>query len=447
MKKKKSYTPLLNGCFRTEIDVHPNNWHTQKAIISKKGKSVEWYIWYRFHDPVFKDKHPDGKLVKRRGMNKFMDLASRQAATEELIEMEKTRLDQEHYNPISEKHMQPPVVVEVVKTNRPVTPATGLIPALDWGYENMKRAPGTLDHIRYSLAAFWQASERLGLENKPIGFTERADIRLILDEIGRLKGEAWTDSGFNYYKGHIGMIFSFLSEYDVYKVNPSLGIKKKTVITEAREILTDEQWNKVNKELKALDYEFWRFIHIFKESGCRRPELLGVQYQHVDLSNRRFHSFVKKDKVYKWVWKDIDSNVFHLWQEIMKEAEFVREGDPSSELPLFLFSEGLRPQLREKPILPGQVTKRWRIKVKKNMDIKADFYALKHRRTTRDIDRMVDAAIKKARHKAARKNSHTTTAMVDKVYDVNTERRAAIIRKLKYQKRKKAVVVRHGKSA
>lgn len=81
-----------------------------------------------------------------------------------------------------------------------------------------------------------------------------------------------------------------------------------------------------------------------------------------------------------------------------------------------VFSEGLVPGDVE--IDPSQINKRWYRIVKKNLGITADFYSLKHLHTSEVVELLND-------EEAAKHNSHTSTAMVNGVYDVNRKKRAA----------------------
>lgn len=93
---------LLNGCSRSDFAVTPKNWRTAKASIKK-----HWKIHYRFYDPAFKDhpKYKGKKQVAIRGMNDCHTLEDRQAATQNLIDLETKMIDIRGYNPISEKFM------------------------------------------------------------------------------------------------------------------------------------------------------------------------------------------------------------------------------------------------------------------------------------------------------------------------------------------------------
>ncbi|HEY1199503.1 MAG TPA: hypothetical protein VGE79_00910, partial [Niastella sp.] len=294
MSKKSKYTHLLYGCYRTEISVTPSNWQTQKASLRKP-----WTIWYRFRDP----EHPDHKgAIRIKGMNDEHVLEERQKVTRSLIKAELDLIDHQHYNPITKRYMQAPVFdnsLEVPVTDDcPLTSQTGLVDCLDWAFKNIERAPDTLKQIEYAWNAAKAAAYDISLDSKPIGKVERADVRRILDRIGKNKtekGATWTAAAFNRHKAHLGMLFFFLEDYSLFNDNPSKKIKKKKRTKKDREILTDEDYSRMDQAVKAFDYYFWRFIHVFQESGCRRPEILGVKTEDVELKNRRFKVMIKKD--------------------------------------------------------------------------------------------------------------------------------------------------------
>ena len=66
---------LENDCYISEINVHPKNWKSTKALIKKN-----WYIYYRFYDPSYRgnSKYKKGMLFMLRGMNKYDSLKDRQ---------------------------------------------------------------------------------------------------------------------------------------------------------------------------------------------------------------------------------------------------------------------------------------------------------------------------------------------------------------------------------
>lgn len=74
---------LPNSCKCTELNVFPNNWTYKNQSLKK-----DWYVYYRFYDPVFKDipKYRYGKLVIIKGMNQFKTVLERQENTRLIIE-------------------------------------------------------------------------------------------------------------------------------------------------------------------------------------------------------------------------------------------------------------------------------------------------------------------------------------------------------------------------
>lgn len=77
-----------------------------------------------------------------------------------------------------------------------------------------------------------------------------------------------------------------------------------------------------------------------------------------------------------------------------------------------MFSKGLVPG--PTAISYKQITRRWERHVKDELGITADFYAFKHHNSTETSDAHGQEA-------AAAQNSHTSTAMVRKIYDVNDQ--------------------------
>jgi hypothetical protein len=82
MKKSKTKVApiqLPTGCNFTPLKVTPSNWNTVKKV------NREWYIFYRFYDPIYK---PEGHFVIVKGMNHLKDVEGRREATQILIDNE-----------------------------------------------------------------------------------------------------------------------------------------------------------------------------------------------------------------------------------------------------------------------------------------------------------------------------------------------------------------------
>lgn len=196
---------------------------------------------------------------------------------------------------------------------------------------------------------------------------------------------------------------------------------KRQIITHATELqkkgnkklritLTDSERIDVQKLLIGSFYTFWHFIQIFFHSGARRKELLLVKKCDVDLNNQRFKVTIRKGGDYKQVWKPIKDIVLPLWKSLIYSAS----------IDDYLFAEGLKPG--SAPIRPEQVTRRWKRHVKDKLEITADLYSLRHLNLTEMMDLLSDSSdILRAQEIVIESSSHTTTKMLDSVYDVRSQ--------------------------
>ncbi len=116
----------------------------------------------------------------------------------------------------------------------------------------------------------------------------------------------------------------------------------------------------------------------------------------------RFTVQVRKRDEWTWVWKTIKYSALPYWKEIM-------ESGGSND---YIFSVGLVPG--PSMIQPYQITKRWYRLVKKKTGVTADIYSLKHTNST-EVKKIL------SERDAAAMNSHTSTEMVAKVYDMDRE--------------------------
>lgn len=392
---------LPHGCKCSPLKVHPQNWNDAGASVKK-----DWYIYYRFHDPLFRNKYPKGKLVMVKGMNEYKTLAERRAVTKDLIKNELQNLQQFEFNPINGTMKQPeePDISEYI-----IDPATPLCEALKAASERLKLARETHKDIRSVLKYFNQAAEQLRLHGKAIRDIKRRHVRMILDQIGKNKTAdpkaSWTATTFNFYRGYLMIIFKVLVDHDIIETNPVKEIEKQKTVQKLRQTLTDEQREKVDRLLRARNYRLWRFMHIFFHSGSRIIEITRVKGSDVDLDRQEVNYFVKKGKQYRWVVRPIKDIALPLWKQAMVNC------GPDD----YVFSEGLQPG--PKQIRAEQITRRWRLWVKtakddngKPLGIEADFYSLKHLNTTSLVEQVGISL-------AAKQNQHTP-AVLTKYYDV-----------------------------
>lgn len=387
---------LPNGCYCSEIKVHPKNWNQPGASLKKP-----WYIYYRFYDPLSPAK--GGKLVALRGMNAFRTLTERREVTTSLIRDELHRLKDLEYNPITgyEKEPEDPYAVDYV-----VDPNAPIIEALYSINERLKLSAVPRTGMRSVLKYFSQAAAQLRLANMPIKSVRRRHIRVILDQVGKLKGDKWTANNFNFYRSYLMMLFAELVNYDVVETNPVKEIKKAKAVQRIRPVLTEEQRVAIDAYLRKVNYIFWRFMQIFFHSGSREKEILNVQGKDVDLERQEVIYLVKKGPTQREVKRVIKNIALPLWREAM-------EGCGPED---YVFSRGLRPG--KSSIRPEQITRRWRkwVKQAKGPDGKplfgevADFYSLKHLNTTEVAGEVGEIL-------AAKHNSHTVEVL-KRHYDV-----------------------------
>jgi integrase len=428
----------FNGCYRSEIKVQPLNWHT------KKGSTVTpWRIHYRFYDPAFKDdrKFKKGKQIKIMGMNHVSNLEDRQAITKCLIADELREIDKLGYNPITGVYMAPQEAC-----GNEITADSPLISALKTVLNTCGVDHDTRIDMASALKYFEESARAMKKDFTPLREIKSRDIRSILDNCRNLvvtqvvnkriivnsklvverkpdgtplkmvvqRKKVWNDRQFNHYRKYLSILFSELERQEIIEYNPVEKIPKKEIAVDPdakRPVLSVEQRRQVDAYLKEKFPAFHRFIHIFFHSGARRKELMQLQRNNVDLPGQRFKVLVNKRKKKTWVWKTIKDVALPFWIEAMKDC------GPAD----YVFSVGLVPG--PEPIRPEQVTRRWKEHVKKDLGIDPDLYSLKHLHTTEVRTELEKAGVPDSAKELAEHNSHTSGAMVIKIYDVEHDKR------------------------
>jgi integrase len=429
----------FNGCYRSEIKVTPKNWHTKKA-----STATPWRIHYRFYDPAFKNdpKYKKGKQVPIKGMNHVTTLGDRQAITRCLIADEMRDIDKLGYNPITGVYMAP----QAGDSSQDITADTPLLPALKAVLKSCDVDHDTRIDMTSALKYFEESAVALKKDFTPLREIKSKDIRLILDNCRNLvvtqivnkrievKGKAiierkpdgtpvktvvqrkkvWNERQFNHYRKYLSILFAEIERQEIIEYNPVEKIPKKEIAVDPdakRPVLSLDQRRQVDAYLKEKFPAFHRFIHIFFHSGARRKELMRLQGKNVDIEGQRFKVLVNKRKKKTWVWKTIKDVALPYWQDAMKDC------GPMD----FVFSAGLVPGAV--PIRPEQVTRRWKEHVKKDLGIDPDLYSLKHLHTTEVRTELEKAGVPDSAKELAEHNSHTSGAMVIKIYDVEHDKR------------------------
>jgi integrase len=397
---------LPNGCSRSNISVVPKNWESRTAPINRP-----WRIQYRFYDPALRHTDKWGQQITIKGMNHLQILADRQGATRELITWELRRLEDEGFNPITGAVI-PPDNVE-----GELGPDTFFYKALSLAFKRLECADGTKEDIEIALGPIKKALYALKFDKIPVSEVRIRNIVLLLEKVGKSKG-GWTPSNFNHFRSYLQMLFKIIVPLANMQGNPVKDVVKMKETKKQKRVLSDKERQRIDKHLKATDYNFWRFLHIFFHSGARTTEMMRVRFSDVDLRKQRFKVLVKKGREYIEVWKPIKTIALPLWKQVLKECK----GLPADKDP-YLFTKGLTPG--RIPINPIQISRRWRIKIKSaktGLGIPADWYKLKHLNTTETVD-YLEQTTAQATEDAAAMNSHTTTAMVVNIYDVKSKDR------------------------
>lgn len=441
----------FNGCCRSEIKVQPGNWNTKKASTANP-----WRINYRFYDPAFANnpKFKKGKQVKILGMNHLNDLEARQAITRALIEREKHKIDVKGFNQITGAYMAPPEPVITDVSKQELTPATPIIKALTTIFNELSYEPDTRREIASVLKYFEQSAILLSKDHMLLNEIKTRDIITIINNCKNLtvsrtknkkvlvKGKwriereivdgkkipvkvttvepkVWNDNEFNKHRKCLSILYGELERQEIVEYNPIKKIPKKDTSIEdpdlvKRKVLTPEQRRQIHISLIVDFPEYLRYLNIFFHSGARIKEIMKVQGRNVDLVGQRFKVLIKKRKKWVWVWKTIKDVALSYWVAAMEEC------GPND----YIFSKGLRPG--PKPIRAEQTGRRWRLHIKKKLGIDSRQYDLKHLHTTEVINELeklkseltFDPVMAAAEH-----NSHTSGAMVRKIYDVDNDKR------------------------
>jgi len=392
---------LPNGCSCTEVWVSPENWQstTAKAALKKN-----WYVQCDFFDPAFKEKYPKG-FPFRKKLNKFKTLEDRKAAAKLLLEEIPKLFQEQGFNPITKKYM----IEKVQESNfqerylTEICPETPFTVALQLAHKSIKVADSTYLDIKYMLAKFIPAVEQLNYHGLKICEVKRKHIRFTLDHLEKTE-DNFSAHKFNKYRGYLSTLFKELLEFEAVENDIVLQIQKRVHETKIREILTEEERKLVNDHLKINFPDFWRFTILFFHSGGRITELLNLKVEDVNLEQQKYQVFIKKGKQYKWVNRVIKDVALEFW---IKSLYNSNKSD-------YVFSVGLKPG--QQKIRREQINRRWKTHIKDKLNIKADFYALKHL----NLD---ETTAMLSMEDAAKMAGHKTISMVKNHYAVGEEER------------------------
>lgn len=209
---------------------------------------------------------------------------------------------------------------------------------------------------------------------------------------------------YNLYRGYLSMLYKELVEQEAVAGNPIRDISKKVAVHKIKVVLTKDEEIRIDQHLKEVFPEFGMFIHLFFHSGGRKTELRQLKPSMVNLEKQTYRCIVKKGRQYREVERTIKDIALPYWRHFIRNC-------PQDQ---YIFGTKFKPGAE--PIGLDMPTRYWMQYIKApvekgGLDIKVDFYSLKHLNTTATVDLLDEQA-------AAAQNSHTTTAMVKSVYDV-----------------------------
>ncbi len=395
-------TKLPGNCYVGRISVNPRDWKTRskKQLESDIENGKDWYVHYRFYDPNY----PKPKqVIIKFGINEWTTLQDRREAIKLTIQKESTDLEN-GWNPITESFEHE------LDYEYEINPKSTILEAFTQAVNLMDIDAHTRKEYKSILKYTGKAIKKLSMSGYHICNLKRRHIRVILNQIGKIKGpEKWTKNNYNHYRKHYSCIFRELVECETVEYNFIRDIKKKKTIKKLREVITLEERKQIFEYLSNQSPEFLRFIIIFFHSGRRTSELMNVKRNDVYFDTQEFKVIQKKGDKKLEVLVPIKNIALPYWLEATKNAE------PND----FIFSKGLIPGPLS--ISPRQITKRWRLWIKGDtkpdvgLGIKKDFYLLKHT----NIDEISGLIGLQTASAAA---GHTSTRTTE-IYAVNEKKR------------------------
>lgn len=392
----------FNGCYLSDIKVHPKNWKTGKATLDQ-----DWYFYYRFYDPTVTDAKGKIKplLVIGKGMNKFKKLSERRHYTESLIRDEIKHLVNDGFNPITTSYMIDHE--EIFQGDIP--PDTPFIEALKMAREKLSVGHRTSIGIKSVIKGVEKAAIQLRLQDFTVDKVGRKHLKKILERCEEIADLSATR--YNLYRAYLLMLFNELVEQEAVAGNPVRDIKKRITTQTIKPVPSDEDRERIKDHLKEAFPRFCQFVHLFFHSGGRKTELVQLKPSMVNLETQKYRCVIKKRKKYVEVERTIKDVAVPYWKFFLQDC-------PEDK---FIFGTRFLPG--DKPMGADMPSRYWQEYVKAPVEkgglgITIDFYSLKHLNTTETVDYFEQLMPQDAEKMAAGQNAHTSEAMVISIYDV-----------------------------
>ena len=393
---------LPHNCRVGKMSVYPKNWYK-----SKSSMKVTWKIIYLFYD----DKTKQKAQIRKKGMNDLHVWEARKDITIKLMSDEMKVLEA-GYNPITDQQ-----IIDTPSNMDVPTEHTPFNQALDMALKSIDVEKHTKEDLTSVSGFIKMAADVIRINGKlisqtPIGEIRKRDIRALFDYLSKRRN--WTNNTYNYYRSHMMMFYKELGEFDAVESNIPRELSKKNTVKATRILLTPDQRKKVKEKIISKNYRYWLFINMFFHSGARITEFCRLKISDVNLERQTATFLIKKRKQWMRVAKPIKNIALPFWEQYLKNFT-----DPNH----YVVSWRLKPGPDQ--IRTEQITRRWKNWVKKDKDLNicADFYALKHLNTD-EVSDLVGI------EKAQKLNSHTSDRTT-RIYAINeTAREMEIIKRV-----------------
>lgn len=382
---------LPNDCYCSDLCVHPKNWKTVSASVK-----ISWFISYRFYDPSVTDDSGKikPKLIIIKGMNHLKTLKERQNATTIIMDEELSHIRDRGYNPIKKTYAE--------IDNREITEFSLLPEGLEYAYKQLQVGKATKEVVGYCKSRVQEIIIALNFKNIQLRQIKTRHIRKIINTC--TKNYKLSAQSFNHYRAYLIMLFKVLLADDAVDYNPVLNIEKKQILKKMKVLLTKEERKNISDHFHATNIYYYRFMQCFFHSGARPLELLELKKEDVDLVNLTYKLTVNKGQLHEEQRRPVKHIAVEFWRDQLAECN---DGD-------YVFGSCLKPGTMKGT--RDYITKKWGREVKRDMNIKKDFYSLKHS----NLDET--AALLDAKY-ASKQAGHTSTVITMKHYLVNEKQR------------------------
>jgi len=233
---------------------------TTPKIVKYDDLSKAWYVYFRYNNKLFRYKY---------GINYINNYKKRLLEANSIRDVLDDKL----------KKGWNPNIPDIYNSTSDMT----LVESLDFALDKKKPAlakksisgyTGTLNFIKSAIA-------ELSLTHIPIIEVKRIHIKTILEKIKEQRNAS--NHSYNKYLTHFGAILSELIQYDIIEVNPADKIKhlptEESILHNPASL---NQIEKIKKELKIQDPNFFNFVAIIYHLGIRPDEILQIKLSMIN---------------------------------------------------------------------------------------------------------------------------------------------------------------------